>query len=144
MRMLADGHISSLGYLWGNVQYLYRPISAKGLFRTFDSITCSLMLFSFRRTRFRASSSRKSLGREQKRGVKGEAKPTILKNCVCPRTQLLIVAVLWAINTSISNNPIGKLMGSIKSCVIWELSWISVRGGLPYEPDGDARRKFWI
>lgn len=30
------------------------------------------MSFSFRRTQFRASSSRKSLGREQKRGMKGE------------------------------------------------------------------------
>ena len=86
-----------------NVQYLHRPISVTGIFRTFDSITCSLMLFSLRRTRFRASSSRKSLGREQKRGMKGEAggrgrrkrlqaNSTILKNCVCSRTQLLIVA----------------------------------------------------
>ena len=53
--------------------------------------------------RFRASSSRK-LGREQKKkGMRGEGEgskgrlptnPTILKNCVRPRTQFLIGAVL--------------------------------------------------
>ena len=58
--------------------------------------------------RFRASSSRK-LGREQKKGMRGEgegserrrlpANPTILKNCVCPRTQLLIGVVLVVLIT---------------------------------------------
>ena len=58
--------------------------------------------------RFRASSSRK-LGRQQKKGNDGggggerrkrlPANPTILKNCVCPRTQLLIGAVLVVLIT---------------------------------------------
>ena len=123
-----------------------------GIFKTFDSITCSLMSCSLRRTRFRASSSRKSLGREQKRGMKGEAggrgrrkrlqaNSTILKNCVCSRTQLLIVAKDCCGTVSdqyinqtrkvffyffMCNNSIGKLTGSMQSCVIRKLSGTSV------------------
>ena len=64
-----------------------------------------VVVSSLRSKRFRASSSR-TLGREQKKkkrndwGGGGErrkrlpANPTILKNCVRPRTQLLIGAVL--------------------------------------------------
>ena len=64
--------------------------------------------YNLRSKRFRASLSRK-LGREQKKGMTGEgegerrkrlpANPTILKNCVRPRTQLLIGAVLVVLIT---------------------------------------------
>ena len=59
---------------------------------------------SLRSKRFRASSSRMS-GREQKKRMTGEGEgkegtnPTILKNCVRPRTQLLIGAVLVVLIT---------------------------------------------
>ena len=78
---------------------------------------------------------------------------TILKNCVCPRTQLLIVAkdMLGYCERSIHqsdqvsfllivlcNNLIGKLTGSMQSCVIRELSWISV----DEEPQGELEAEF--
>ena len=62
---------------------------------------------SLRRKRFRAISSRK-VGTRAKKGMTGEgegrrkrlpANPTILKNCVRPRTQLLIGAVLVVLIT---------------------------------------------
>lgn len=141
----------------GNVQYLHRPISVTGIFRTFDSITCSLMLFSLRRTRFRASSSRKSLGREQKRGMKGvaggrgrrkrlQANSTIL-NATSDCCKGLLRYRERSIHQSdqvsfllfvLCNNSIGKLTGSMQSSVIRELSGISV----DEEPQGELEAEF--
>ena len=88
----------AVGYWKGEI----RPLSlwAKGYSKIVET--------SLRSKRFRASSSR-TLGREQKKrndgGGGGErrkrlpANPTILKNCVRPRTQLLIGAVLVVLIT---------------------------------------------
>ena len=108
------------------------------------------MSFSLRRTRFRASSSRKPLGREQKREMKGEKGggeeetlarklhhleklrlPTnatsdcckgLLRYCERSIHSDQVSFVLFVL----CNNSIGKLTGSMQSCVIRELSWISV------------------
>ena len=88
----------AVGYWKGEI----RPLSlwVKGYSKIFET--------SLRSKRFRASSSR-TLGREQKKrndgGGGGErrkrlpANPTILKNCVRPRTQLLIGALLVVLIT---------------------------------------------
>ena len=92
----------AVGYWKGEI----RPLSlwVKGYSKIVET--------SLRSKRFRASSSR-TLGREQKKkkrndgggGGGGEgrkrlpANPTILKNCVRPRTQLLIGAVLVVLIT---------------------------------------------
>ena len=88
----------AVGYWKGEI----RPLSlwVKGYSKIVET--------SLRSKRFRASSSR-TLGREHKKrndgGGGGErrkrlpANPTILKNCVRPRTQLLIGAVLVVLIT---------------------------------------------
>ena len=153
----------------GNVQYLYRPISPTGLFRTFDSITCSLMLFRLRKTRFRASSSRKSLPRGQlKRNEGGReagggrrtrlpANSTILKKLRLPTnaTSYCCKGLLRHCERSIHqsdqvsfllfvlcNNSIGKLTGSIQSYVIRELSRISLDEAADEEPQGELEAEF--